>query len=253
MNSDSDKVQWASENLELIKRVLQRTTISFSTLQPAFLCLARIWLAYALMEALILSGTLFAEGDLHAKMLLNACNIVLQWLFCVALSVFVFIWRKKLPTSGVDPLASRLAAMWAVVIIGYILLRVLEMVVFPLCFRVISKRTGLEMSISELQFVLCNQVLYYATTIAFAFLPVLLTAVFFRSRAMGWLGIGALAVGVVWSVIWLFSLNNVSAIGIRSFGSILYHLLQFLPPIALFLFSRILKNQNITYLRRKQS
>ena len=106
---------------------------------------------------------------------------------------------------------------------------------------------------SGLQFRLCNQVLFYATTITFAVLPILLTAVFFRSRSVGALGLGALAVGLAWSVTWLFIVNNKAPGAARYFSAVLYRVLQFLPPAALFWFSAILKNHNITILRRKTS
>ncbi len=247
---ENEEFRRASEDIELIKSVLQRTTISFSTLRPAFLGLARLWLAYALIETAIWAGTLLTSAGTPLSFLLNGCNIALQWLLCIGLICFVSAWRRKLPNTGVDPLASRLAAIWGILILGYVGSRMLELAVFPLCFRLSGPAAGGEMGISDLQFTLCNQVLYYATTITFAALPILLTAVLFRSRTLGWLGIGALAVGVVWSVLWLFALSNAAGAGFRYLGAVLYRLLQFLPPVALFLFSSILKKQNITYLRR---
>ena len=112
-----------------------------------------------------------------------------------------------------------------------------------------------EMGVSGLEFTLCNQALYYATTITFATLPLLLTAVFFRSRSVALLGIGALVLGLVWSVTWIFAINNRVPDVVRDVGGVLYRLLQFLPPIALILFSSILRKHNITnitVLRRKK-
>ena len=52
-----DEVQQAAADIELIKGILQRTTVSFSTLRPAFLGLAELWLVYALAETVIWVGT----------------------------------------------------------------------------------------------------------------------------------------------------------------------------------------------------
>ena len=46
-----DELQQAAEDIALIKSVLERTTISFATLRPAFLGLAKLWLIYALSES----------------------------------------------------------------------------------------------------------------------------------------------------------------------------------------------------------
>lgn len=247
-----DEVQRAAEDIALIKSVLDRTTISFSTLRPAFLGLAELWLGYALAETAIWIGTLFTNAGTPFSLLQSAFSYALQWLLCAALAVFVAVWRKRLPTTGVDPLASRLAGLWGVFILGYVGSRVLELAVFPAVFRISTFAVAGEMGISGLEFTLCNQALYYATTITFATLPILLTAVFFRSRTVGWLGMGALALGLAWSVIWIFTINNKAPGAVRDLGAVLYRLLQFLPPAALFLFSNILKNHNITVLRRKK-
>ena len=247
-----DTLQQASEDIALIKSVLERTTVSFSALRPAFLSLAKLWLVYALIETAIWAGTLFSSAGTPLSLLLSACNLALQWLLCAALVVFAAVWRKRLPNTGVDPLAARLAGMWGVFILGYVTARVLELAVFPLIFRISALAAVREPGISGLQLTLCNQVLYYATTITFATLPILLTAVFFRSRSVGWLGAAALIVGIVWSAIWIFAMNNRASGAIRDLGAVLYRLLQFLPPAALFLFSSILKNHNVTLLRRKR-
>ena len=252
---DYDEIQRASEDIELIKNVLQRTTVSFSTLQPAFLGLAMLWLIYALLETGIWIGTLFTTSGTPVSLLLSACSLALQWLFCAALLAFTAVWRKRLPATGVDPLASRLAGMWGVMIIGYVGSRVLELAVFPAVFRFSNIAIAGEMGVSGLEFTLCNQALYYATTITFATLPLLLTAVFFRSRSVALLGIGALVLGLVWSVTWIFAINNRVPDVVRDVGGVLYRLLQFLPPIALILFSSILRKHNITnitVLRRKK-
>ena len=245
-----DEVQQAAADIELIKGILQRTTVSFSTLRPAFLGLAELWLVYALAETVIWVGTLFTSAGRPLSLMLSACSLVLQWLLCAALVVFVAVWRKRLPGTGVDPLASRLAGIWGVFILGYVGSRVLELAVFPAVFRISNLLVAGEMGISGLEFTLCNQALYYATTITFATLPILLTAVFFRSHSVGWLGIGALVLGLAWSVIWIFAINNRAPGAVRDLGAVLYRLLQFLPPAALFLFSSILKNHNITDIRR---
>ena len=245
-----DEVQQAAADIELIKGILARTTISFSSLRPAFLGLAALWLVYALAETAIWVGTLFTGAGMPLSFLLNGCNIALQWLLCAALSVFVARWRQKLPSTGVDPLASRLAGIWGVFILGYVGSRVLELAVFPAVFRISTAAAAGEPGISELQFTLCNQALYYATTITFATAPILLTAVFFRSRSVAALGLGALGLGVAWSVIWIFAINNRAPGALRNLGAVLYRILQLLPPAALLLFSRILKNHNITDLRR---
>ena len=245
-----DEVRQAAADIELIKSVLARTTVSFSTLRPAFLGLAALWLVYALLETGIWAGTLFTHAGTPLSFLLNGCNIALQWLLCAALVVFTARWRQKLPATGVDLLCARLAGLWGIFILGYVGSRVLELAVFPAVFRVSTAAGAGEMGASELQFTLCNQALYYATTITFATAPILLTAVFFRSRSVAALGLGALGLGVVWSVIWIFAINNRAPDALRNLGAVLYRLLQFLPPAALFLFSRILKNPNITDIRR---
>ena len=247
---DDDEIQQAAADVELIKSVLARTTVSFSTLRPAFLGLAALWLVYALVETALWAGTLFTHAGTPLSFLLNVSNIALQWLLCAALLVFIARWRRRLPSTGVDPLASRLAGLWGVFILGYVGSRVLELAVFPAVFRISTAAAGGEMGVSELQFTLCNQALYYATTITFATLPILLTAVFFRSRSLGALGLGTLALGLAWSVIWICALNGRAPVGVRGLGAVLYRLLQLLPPAALFLFSRILKHNNITDIRR---
>ena len=248
-----DELQQAAEDIALIKSVLERTTISFATLRPAFLGLAKLWLIYALAEAAVWVGTLFTRAGTPVSLLLSAGSLALQWLLCAALLVFAAVWRKRLPRTGVDPLASRLAGIWGVFLLGYVLARVLELALFPAVFRIASYSPGREMVMSGLQFRLCNQVLSYATAITFATLPILLTAVFFRSRSVGALGLGALVAGLAWSVIWLFIVNNNASGAVRYFSAVLYWVLQFLPPAALFLFSSILKNHNITVLRRKRT
>lgn len=249
---NDDKLEQAAEDIALIKSVLERTTVSFSTLRPAFSGLAVLWLVYALAETAIWIGTLFTSAGTRFSLMLNACSFALQWLLCAALLVFTAVWRKRLPNTGVDPLASRLAGMWGVFLLGYVLARVLELALFPVVFRIASYTAGGEMVMSGLQFRLCNQVLSYATTITFAVAPILLSAVFFRSRSVGALGLGALVAGLAWSVIWLFVVNNKVSGAVRNFSTVLYWILQFLPSAALFLFSGILKNHNITVLRRKK-
>ena len=248
-----DTLAQAAEDLALIKSVLERTTVSFSSLRPAFLSLGVLWLFYALLETLLWFGTLFFAVGTPLRLLLSAGSFALQWLFCASLVVFTAAWRRKLPATGVDPLASRLAGMWGVMLLAYVGARVLELAVFPTVFRISNLAVAGDMGISGLEFTLCNQTLYYATTITFAALPLLLTAVFFRSRSVGWLGIGELVLGLAWSVMWIFAINNRAPDAVRDLGGVLYRLLQFLPAVALFLFSSILKNHNIIVLRRKKT
>lgn len=185
------------EDISLIRQIMERAMDGMKTIAPWFRALGLVWMIYSLAHVTILFLPTVLVLDSEASETLRLVKRIVQWVYFACILVLFGLCRRRLAPLGKEAPARKLLDMWGVCMFLYLGTTV---VVFSLVtaftHHCLNLTVYAERRISQTMS-LCTTALYLLFPVA----PLLMTAVFQRSRKMLLMGLVlALVVALVFAV-----------------------------------------------------